>query len=282
MKFSMVLTTRRDIEALKPLFIVSDKDTEIIIIDSCYNELTKKRLTDINHDFYKVTYAPPMTLINKYMVGENTEIVFKRDLVRCHNTGFACAENEWIIKVDDNTELHPDFFNRLRKDIDEIKTQGINKFVLRPVKLEEWCGHEKWDYPVLKELGVPVDKRAILLDREGMGNQLFITLDQAVFTYSSIEELNGNDERYDIGHGYEDVDLMQRFITYGYQIILDQNLITFQKTHKIKADPFPSLSRLLYEINYFDIINGKYYAYNPYSLKDIKQKMFEGKKEYVI
>lgn len=282
MKFSLVLTTRRDIEALKPLFLVSDKDTEIIIIDTNYNDKTKQELSSLKHDYYKVTYAPPMEL--KYMIRGENEISFKRDLVHCHNTGFAYAENDWIIKVDDSTEFQPDFFKNIRDDIKELSSQtiGVDKFVIRPIKLEEWMGHKKWEqYPILKQLKIPIDTKYIDLDREGIGQGLFVTLDQAVFTRNSIDDLNGNDERYDIGHGMEDVDLMQRFITFGYNIILDQQLMTFQYKHKIKIDPF-NFSRLLYEFNHLEILNGKYRAYNPYDIKSIRPQMLELKKQYEI
>lgn len=279
-KFSVVLTTRRDIEALKPLFIVSDKDTEIIIIDSKYNEETGEALSNIEHNYYKLIYAPPMEL-PKIKVYENTEIVFKRDLVRCHNTAFGLAENDWIIKVDDSTEFKPDFFDKLRQDI-ETAWAKKDDVVFRPVKLEEWMDHKKWEqYPILKNMGFTDEQRYIRLGRDGLGGGMFITLDQAVFKKTAILELNGNDERYDIGHGFEDIDLMQRFITLGYNIILDQQLTTFQKTHRVKADPF-NFSKLLYDFNYFEILNGKHRAYNPYNLRDIAPQLIEQKHVYQI
>ena len=265
--FSIVLTTRRDIEALKPLFKVSDKDAEIIIIDTNYNQKTLEELNKIEHDYVRVIYAPPIKITQQ--IGETTEIKYKRDLVRCHNTGFAYADEEWIMKVDDCTEFKPDFFDRLREN---INTQWAKKddVVFRPVKLEEWTGHKKWEqYPILTRMNIPREQRYIRLGREGLGNGMFITLDQALFKHSAILKLNGNDERYDIGHGYEDIDLMQRFITLGYNIILDQELMTFQKKHMVKADPF-DFSRLLYEFTKVEIINGRYRAYNPYDIAGLK------------
>ena len=273
--FSIIVPTRRDVEAIKPLFLVSDKDTEIIIIDTNYNPETKKELNNLEHDYCKVTYAPPMK-IEKKLVGHMTETKYKRDLVRCHNTGFAYAEHDWIIKVDDCTSFHPQFFDILRESIELIKKHLGNKFIIRPVKLEEWAGHKQWQKPPYLER---FQKRHLHLTRKGIGGGLCITLDQAVFLREGIDLLNGTDERYDIGHGYDDVDLMQRFITADYNVILDQELMTFQVGHWTKADPI-DFSRLLYEFTKIEIVNGRYHAYNPYEIKDIREKMLEEKGIY--
>ena len=44
--FSIVVSTKRDIEALRPLFIVSSAESEIIIIDSNYNDADTKIAID--------------------------------------------------------------------------------------------------------------------------------------------------------------------------------------------------------------------------------------------
>jgi len=258
--FSIIISTRRDIEALKPLFKVSSPEAEIIIIDTNYNDKTKQQLQELKHEYYKVVYTSPMKMMK--------ETNFKRDLVRCHNTGFAIAENDWIIKLDDCTELKPDFFDKVKEDI-----RKFSKSVIRPVKLESWSGDTKWEqYHLLKS--VNRHERFFDLPRNGMGNGLFITLDQAVFPRSAIDALNGNDERFDIGHGWEDANLMQRFISYGYKIILDQQLMTFQTEHVKKLDPIPAISRLLYEITEMEVEGGgKYRAYNQYDIKKVREKL---------
>lgn len=278
MKFSIVLSTRRDVSALKPLFLFSDADAEIIIVDTEYNEVKQREISDIEHEYSHVVYVPPME-IESNVVGHMTETVYKRDLVRCHNTGFAFAEGEWIIKVDDCTNFHPNFFNVLREDIKNFGRQfPDNNFVIRPVKLEEWSGHKEWSKPPYLE---NVEPRFIRLGRDGIGGGLCVTLDQAVFPRSGIDFLNGNDERYDIGHGFEDVDLLQRFITAGYNVILDQELMSFQTGHLTRADPF-NFSKLLYDFTLVEIVNGRYRAYNQYDISKIRSSMLEEKDKYIL
>ena len=279
MRFSVVLTTRRKIESLAPLFITSIPDAEIIIIDTNYNEETKKQLKKLEHNYYKVTYAPPMeSKFEKFSMGSMSYPAWKRDLVRCHNTGFLYAENDWIVKVDDCTEFKPDFFVKLTEAINGLTKYYKNtKFVVRPVKLEEWSKHKKWEYPLAKYL----KERFTNIGRAGLGNNFFTTLDQVAFPTESIDSLNGNDERYDLGHGYEDSDLMQRYITLGYKIIIDKELMSYQTGHWTKTDPI-DFSRVLFEMTRLEIICGRYWAYNPYNLKKLRPDMLKKKEEYVI
>ncbi len=58
--FSIIISTiREDVMALRPVFMTSSKDAEVIIIDSFYNEHTKKILQELEHCYNKVIYAPP-------------------------------------------------------------------------------------------------------------------------------------------------------------------------------------------------------------------------------
>jgi glycosyltransferase involved in cell wall biosynthesis len=153
--FSIVVSTRRPFKDLEPLFKISNKETEIIIIDSNYNDETKEQLGKVEHDFHKVTYAP-VYLKPKY----------KRDFCLGVNTGIAYAENDWIIKLDDSTELKPDFFERLKEAIIAgKKNEEDYKFVVRPVKLEEWTHmHTRWEP---HHLCRHIPDRYITLGREG-------------------------------------------------------------------------------------------------------------------
>lgn len=266
--FSIIMPTRRDFEAIKPIFNVSTPEAEIIIIDTNYNDKTKQQLQELNHEYYKVTYASPLK------IKEDTK--YKRDLVRCHNTAFAIAENDWIIKVDDSTEFKPDFFDKVKEDIKNFK----ENMVIRPVKLESWSGDTKWNqYHILKNMNR--NERYIWLERHGIGGNLFITLDQAVFRRDAIDALNGNDEWFDIGHGWEDNNLMQRFITYGCKILLDQQLMTFQTDHVKKLDPI-DFSKLLFQITQIEVERGKYRAYNSYDVKKMREKLLPLKHTYEV
>jgi glycosyltransferase involved in cell wall biosynthesis len=262
--FSIVVSTRRPFKDLEPLFKISNKETEIIIIDSNYNDETKEQLGKVEHDFHKVTYAPV------YLKPQ-----YKRDFCIGINTGIAYAENDWIIKLDDSTELKPDFFERLK----EATTEEDYKIVIRPVKLEEWTHmHTRWEP---HHLCRHIPDRYIVLGREGLADMMFSTLDQAVFHMKGICAINGYDDRYDIGHGYDDNDIFQRFLSAGYPIIMDQQLMTFQFDHTVKRDTIDYLM-ILYQFNLLEIINGRYWAFNPYAIADLHAELLEKKSEYVI
>lgn len=281
MKYSLVLPTARSFENIEPLFIVSSPDAEIIIIDSQYDKTKKEKISKLKHNYNQVIYAQRFDLEQQ---GDKFSIYrYRNDKNRSRNTGFMYCEGEWVYKLDDSTELCPDFFKILDEDIDFLtKELGNTNFVIRPVKLEEWNNHKKWDdHPLLKRLGVSNEARFIQLDRNGLGNGMFITLDQCIATRNSFDIINGMDERYDIGHGDDDVDLFQRYISLGYTIILDRNLKTYQKGHKREIDPIP-FTKWLFNVEQLEIENGRYRAYNPYDIKEMRPKSLENKKQYEI
>jgi len=273
MKYSLMLTTVREFKDIKPIFEVSDKNAEIVIIDPKYKEETKKQIEKVEHDFCKVTYAPKYGTENK--LDEFSFYDYKNDKMRCHNTGLGYCEGEWIFKLDDCTELCPDFFRLLDEDIQNFTWQNKNtNFVLRPVKLESWMGHKKWDdLPSLKQY----KERFFLLNNQ----TYFQTLDQFIATKESFNLINGMDERMDVGHGHDDIDLMERYKTLGYNIILDSELKTFQTGHKRRCDPIP-FAKWLYEMEISEIRNGRYMAFNQFQIRDLRKQLLKRKSEYII
>lgn len=269
MKFSIVVSTKRGIDALQPLFKISDENTEIIIISSDYSEETKNQLIELEHDFYQVIYAP-----------SREKKVFQRDFSMCTNTAIAYAENNWIVKLDDSTEVKEDFFGRARNVVNKLyEHQGNDNFVVRAVKLEGWHGMKKWEYyPGTGDLHFNVT----LLGRDGLGyGGLFTTFDTGFFPRHAIEKVNGYDERFDVGHGFDDNDLYQRFITAGFGMYLDRELMTYQGQHTTKLDVIDFI-RPLWDFTFLEVINGKYFAFNPYSLKTLHKDFQEKKQQYII
>lgn len=272
MKYSMMLTTVRNFDKIKPLLQSGRPDIELIIIDPRYNQETKKQLEQADYNFSQIIYAPKFKDENK--LDELSVYKYKNDKLRCHNTGFAYCEGEWIFKLDDDTELCPDFFKLLDEDL-KIGINQYNKdFVIRPVKLEGWMGHKKWDdLPILEH------KQGNFFELRRHG--YFETLDQFIASYESITMLNGVDERYDIGHGHDDLDILNRYITLGYKIILDKRLKTYQQGHKRKIDPIP-FCRWLFDMEEIEIKNGRYKVYNPYTIEQLRQELLPNKNKYKI
>ena len=278
MKYSIIFTTIRKFEDIKPIFKVSNKNAELIIVDPNYNEETKREIQNVEHDFLQVSYVPKwddFSIIEyKFSV-----IKYKKDRIRCHNTGFAYCEGEYIIKLDDCTELCPDFFDRLDDDIRQLEASIPDKnFVIRPIKLEGWMGHTKWNNPPYLN---NIKDRYVVLDRNGIGNTMCVTLDQFIASRKSIDKLNGNDERYDVGHGFEDADIFQRFITSGCSILLDTDLKTFQTGHIRSIDPIP-FNEWIYDIELIEILNGRYKAYNGYNISELRKQLLKNKEKYKI
>ena len=268
--FSIIVSTRRGIEAIKPLFITSSPDAEIIIIHSDYNDEMKAQLKELKHNFQKVVYAPPRE--KKY---------FKRDFLMGLNTALCYAEHEYVIKVDDETELEPQFFENARESFELLhKDKEYENIVLRPVKLEEWNNHKRWQRsPYLES----INKRYVVLDQKGVdgSGKLFVTLDQLVAPLEVMLEINGYDERYDIGHGYDDNDIMMRILAYNYKVVMDQMLLTYQHTHTPVLDLIDEL-KSHYQWSQLSIMNGRFMAYNPFCLRTLRDSYLKKKDEYVI
>jgi len=269
--FSLVLTTFRGFDKIEPLFKVSDSETEIIIIDSNYNEDTKEKIQEFKHDYYKATYAPP-----------RGKSIYYKDFCQCLNTGLAYAENEWLIKLDDRTELKPDFYPVLRKTISSAVKRFNKDFAIEILKIEE-CedpSYKKWNYPFIDAIG-DQGYDVFILDREGLRNGIFALLPQFVMHVTAFDKLNGFDERYDVGCGHDDNDLFQRAITAGIKVLLNKNLMTFKYAHNKNQSPI-DLTRTLFKIELEEIKNGRYKAYNRFEMKDLREKMLKQKHKYVI
>jgi len=274
MKFSVAVTSVRGFKNIEPLFKTSSPDAEIIIVDPNYNEQTKEKLEQLNHDYCKVTYAPKWDFETKIDVYSTFK--YLNDKNRCRNNAIAYCEGDWIYRLDDSTEFCPDFFKKLDETITLFKEQFNNtNFVIRPVKLESWMGHKKWaDLPSIANN----EGRFFELDR----NSYFETLDQFIATRKSLNLLNGMDEQYDVGHGDDDRDILQRFISLGYRIFLDKELKTFQIGHKRNLDPIP-FTKWLYDVKKLEIINGgKYCAYNPYEITELRNQLLKEKDKYTL
>jgi len=124
MKFSVAVTSVRGFKNIEPLFKTSSPDAEIIIVDPNYNEQTKEKLEQLNHDYCKVTYAPKWDFETKIDVYSTFK--YLNDKNRCRNNAIAYCEGDWIYRLDDSTEFCPDFFKKLDETITLFKEQFNN------------------------------------------------------------------------------------------------------------------------------------------------------------
>jgi hypothetical protein len=263
---SLVVPTNRDFEALKPLFMTSSPDAEIIIIDSSYNEETKKQLKQLKHDYSKVVYAPP----------KPQEPKKPYDMMNAINTGICYSENPWIMKIDDNWELKPDFFQKAKET---IALFNDTKIVIRPLELEPWNNDVKWNSYI------PLKERYIQLPHPPLGRPISIqTIGQAIYHINTMYHLNGLDERYDNGLAWNDNDMFYRLLIAGYPIYLDQELMMYRYKHISSGtqQPRDTAMNIFNEIFEKELKTGVYHTKNSYSLEELHKKQLEDKPAYTI
>ena len=259
---SLIVTTRRGIDELKPLFKVTDENTEIIIADSNYNENTKKYLCTQTDKYEKIVYVPLIKSPYNY----------QRDFVRGLNSAILYAENGWLIRADDNLEFKEDFFKIVRENIESFKdVAGGEKFAVIGQKLWGALNHTKWnDYYKPSE------------------PSRYINVTDPSFTFSFglypidlIYNLNGYDERYDLGWGVEDNQFLHRSLVAGYKVFYDRHLMGYSHAHAPKRDSISS-TQMMYHFEIPEINSGKIRAYNPYNFVQLHQNVLASRDDYII
>lgn len=259
--FSMIVSTKRDFNSLKPLFETTDKNTELIITDANYNEETKSFLKK-QKGFEKIVYLPIKT----------SPFKFQRNFAQGLNTALSFCEHGWIIRMDDNLELKSDFFEISRANVDSFKDNiGSEKFAIIGQKLWETQKHQKWnDYYIPNEPSryIPID------------NPQF-TFSFGLYPIDLIYTLNGYDERYDIGHGYEDIQFLHRIIRSGYSVFYDRYLMGYSHTHETQKYSMP-ITKMLYELEMIEIECGKIHAFNSFNFYQSQVHNLAHREDFVI
>ena len=253
-KYSMIVATNRDIDALKSLFVTTSNETELIIIDSNYNEKTKSFL-ESQIGYKQIVYAP---------VKENT-LHLKRDFSQALNTALLYAESEWIIRADDNLEFHPDFFKVVGEDINHFSSY-MDKFVVIGRKLWGTLGEERW-----------VDNPNFPNRYSQVSNPQF-TFSFGVFPREILDILNGYVELYDSGWGKEDEDFLFRLFKLGFNTFFDKKLLAYSFSHSQGRFNLDFTDKI-YEIQKIEINNGKVRAYNNFEYEADNMKYLEDQKE---
>lgn len=271
--FSIIISTIHEVAELRPVFLSSCKDAEVIIIDSKYNEEKKKELKKIPHNYKKVTYAPP----------KKTETQRAYDFLSANNTGLASSEEPWCFCIGDNWELKPDFFDRLKETIELFSGLYKNRFVVRPIELEPHNNDARWaSYVRFKQryFFLPCAP----LGSTGLRQYLpIITCGALIAHQETWFMLNGFDERYDVGAGWYDNDMFDRFVVLRYPIILDQQLMTYRIFHK---SSFSAQGREECKRIYDETLDlrkkGSVYSQNPFDLRQLHDVLIKEKGQYIL
>jgi uncharacterized protein YqgQ len=268
--FSVIISTIHDIHALKPIFLSSSKSAELIIIDTKYSEEKKEELKKISHNFKKLTYAPP----------KKREKQMAYDFLSGNNTGLAYAEEPWCFAIGDNWELKLDFYDRLKETIELFSSLYENHFVVRPIELEPHNNDVRWvSYVKFKQRYFYLP--CAPLGSTGLRQYLpIITCGAIIANQETWYKINGFNEQYDVGAGWYDNELFDKFVWLQYPIILDQQLMTFRCEH---TSSFSREGRDECK-NIYDngLLEHKIYAPNDFDLKELHDKMMIEKEAYVI
>jgi hypothetical protein len=95
--------------------------------------------------------------------------------------------------------------------------------------------------------------------------------------------LNGFDERYDVGAGWYDNDLFDRFVVMRYPIILDQQLMTYRNFHKASfSREGRDECKRIYDETIEIRVKGSVYSPNPFNLKELHDNMMKEKGKYLL
>lgn len=260
-KLSLILTTKGNINSLKPLFRTTDVDTELIIVDSEYNQETRMWL-NTQLGFEKIIYSPVKPSPHTYY----------RDFSQGLNSALLLTENKWIIRVDDKLELKPDFFDVVRDDIDSFKdATGDENFAVIGQKLWGELNHQKWnDYFNPQE-----PSRYIKVEDPQF------TFSFGIYPINLVYNLNGYDERYDIGWGYDDINFLHRILKAGYNVFFDRYMMAYSLPHKPKQASIP-ITRMMYEFEKPELDTGKIIAFNPLNFKETHPYRLHNKFEVTI
>lgn len=259
--FSLIIATNRNKEALKYLFKVSDSDTELIIIDSNYNNKTKDWLKK-QEGYGSIIYAPV----------KQSPYEYNRDFSQALNTALLFSENGWIIRGDDNLEFKPDFFEVCRNDINSFTdVMDDTRFGIIGQKLWGQLKQEKWnDYFYLQE------------------PSRFVEIKNPQFTYSFgiypidlVYGLNGYDERYDIGWGMEDQQFLHRALVAGYKIFFDREMMAYSLPHEPKRGSI-SITEMMYRYETPELNSGKIHAFNSFDMRQYQSKYLAEKDKFTI
>jgi len=251
--FSIIVSTKGDEEILKNLFISSDKNSELIISDSNFNEETRAWLIRQRGKYAKIIYSPV----------KESSLHWNYEYLQSLNTAILLAENEWVIRTDENVEFKDDFFEMARMDIEKFYDE--KKFVILGQKAEESNNEEKFvDY---------LTKKGIANNfRYGKITDLTFDFSFGIMPLELLLSINGYDERYDSGHGYADMDMLHRTLINDYVVVLDKQLMGYSHKHESETNNIPT-NQMIYSITNPEIKAGKVRAYNPFELKKLRMQV---------
>lgn len=262
MKYSIIVTTNRNYEALESLFVTTHDESELIVVDTNYCAETKNFLKR-QEGYEKIVYAQPRNVLKT-----------RRDFSQCLNCALGYAENHWVVLADDSLEFKPDFFEVADRTINEFrKTLNSDRFVVCGQKIWGSLGQERWkEYRSF----AGIDKQYIEIpDPEW-------TFSFGLVPLEAYYALNGYDIKYDFGGwGSEDKNFLARLMRLKYLPILDRHLMAYSGDHSDGAEQI-EWNKIFWELDKYEIANGKVKAFNPYDFGAMRNECLSEKNNWIV
>ena len=238
-------------EKLESLLSTATVSTELIAVDSDYNNDTKEYFRQYTDNFYRVLYLPSRSKDKKV----------KLQYASLWNTAFLYAEGDWIVCIKPGIEPSPEFLWHLDLSVTEIESREQSK-----------------DFAIL------CGKSTQFLNDDGRGYDklcdcAYLPFDVAVFPRKYLGIVNGYDELYDyIGSKAEDADkdFFCRIGKSGCHVYFDKELSNSYGTYPTFRFQFTEPLVNLFYFQRYQIMHGKVKAFNDfnYSEDNIKHIAF--------
>ena len=238
-------------EKLESLLSTATVSTELIAVDSNYNNDTKEYFRQYTDNFYRILYLPVRSKDKRA----------KLQYASLWNTGFLHAEGDWIVCIKPGIEPSPEFLWHLDLSVTEIESREQSK-----------------DFAIL------CGKSTQFLNDDGRGYDklcdcAYLPFDVAVFPRKYLGIVNGYDELYDyIGSKAEDADkdFFCRIGKSGCHVYFDKELSNSYGTYPTFRFQFTEPLVNLFYFQRYQIMHGKVKAFNDfnYSEDNIKHIAF--------
>jgi len=238
-------------EKLESLLSTATVSTELIAVDSNYNNDTKEYFRQYTDNFYRILYLPSRSKDRKV----------KLQHASLWNTAFLYAEGYWIVCIKPGIEPSPEFLWHLDLSVTEIESREQSK-----------------DFAIL------CGKSTQFLNDDGRGYDklcdcAYLPFDVAVFPRKYLGIVNGYDELYDyIGSKAEDADkdFFCRIGKSGCHVYFDKELSNSYGTYPTFRFQFTEPLVNLFYFQRYQIMHGKVKAFNDfnYSEDNIKHIAF--------
>lgn len=260
--FSVIVSTNRGPIELEPLFRNADKESELIIADSNYNDDTKEFLSNHKDAYKQIIYVPLF----------DSRFIYSRDYNLGLNTALMYAEEKWVIRADDNLEFKPDFFGKCCEDISRFeKRLGHSKFSIMGQKLWGKIEQEKWNG---------------YSEFERNDRYIEIRSPRSIFSFEVLPlemayNLNGYTEMYDKGWGWSGVDFFYRGQRAKYKFYYDRELMAYSEPHEPRIEEF-NFNEIIWQLQRLEILCGKTRAFNSYDIRQEQNKLLVVKEDFLV